>query len=83
MALKVATQGGSPQRRPNMEPIYTHWKNLLVRKLTNPRNILVPKLVRIPRREEGRGNIPRVVALKSSRNKNHPLSMEKLIRGNR
>jgi hypothetical protein len=79
--LKEATQRGTPQGRPNMEPRDTHRKNSLVRKLTNPRNLLVEKLVRIPRREGRRGNIPRVMTLKSSRNPNHPLLMDKLRRG--
>jgi hypothetical protein len=81
MALKVATQGGAPQRRPNMEPRDTRRKNPPVRKLTTPRNPLVEKLVHIPRGKERRGNIPRVMTLKSSRNPNHPPSMEKLRRG--
>jgi hypothetical protein len=76
MALKVATPGESPQRRPNMEPRDTHQENPLVRKLTNPRNLLVEKLVHIPRGKERRENIPRVMTLKISRNLNHPLSME-------
>jgi hypothetical protein len=81
MVLKVATQGGSPQRRPNMEPRDTQWKNPLVRKLTTLQKLLVAKLVHIPRGEERRGNIPRAMTLKSLRKPNHPLSMEKLKRG--
>jgi hypothetical protein len=81
MVLEVATQGGAPQSRPNMEPRDTQWKNPLVKKLTNPRNLLVARLVHIPRREERRGNIPRAMTLKSLRNSNHPLSAEKLRRG--
>jgi hypothetical protein len=81
MVLKVATQGGAPQRRPNMESRDTHWKNPLVRKLKTPRDILVEKLVHIPRGEERRGNIPRAMTLKSLRKPNHPLSMERLRRG--
>ena len=69
MALKVARQGGAPQRRPNMETRDTL------------KNILVDKIVHIPRGKERRGNIPRVMIQKSSRNPNHPLSMEKLRRG--
>jgi hypothetical protein len=64
MAMKVATQG-APQRNPTMERRDTHRKNPLVRKLTTPRNLLVAKLVRIPRRKERRGNILRVTTLKS------------------
>jgi hypothetical protein len=41
MVLKVATQGGAPQERPDMEPRYTHRENPLVRKLTTPRDLLV------------------------------------------
>jgi hypothetical protein len=75
MVLKVATQGGAPQRSPNMDPKDTHQKNLLVRKLTTPRDILVEKLAHIPKGEERRGNIPRAMTLKNSRNPNHPLLM--------
>jgi hypothetical protein len=81
MVLKVATPGGAPQRRPNMEPRDIQWKIPLVRTLTTPRNLLVVKLVPILRQEERRGNIPRVVTLKNSRNPNHPPSMERLRRG--
>jgi hypothetical protein len=81
MVLKVATPGGAPQRRPNMEPRDTHRKNPLVRKLITLRELLVEKIVHIPRGEEIRGNILIVMTLKISRNPNHPLSMEKLRRG--
>jgi hypothetical protein len=64
-----------------MEPRDTQRKNPLVRKLKNPRDILVEKLVQILRGEERRGNIPRAMTLKSLINPIHPLSMEKLIRG--
>jgi hypothetical protein len=81
MVLKVATQGGAPQRRPDMEPRDIQRDNPLARKLTTPRNFLVARLVHIPRREERRGNIPRAMTLRSLINPNHPLSMEKLKRG--
>jgi hypothetical protein len=81
MDLKLETTGEAPQRTPNMEPRDTHRNNPLVRKLTTPRNLLVEKLVHIPRRKERRENIPRVMNLKSLRKTNHPLSMEKLRRG--
>ena len=81
MVLRVATLGGAPQRRPNMEPRDIHWKIPLVRILTTPRNLLVEKLVPILIKEEIRGNIPTVVTLKNSRNPNHLPSMEILIRG--
>jgi hypothetical protein len=80
MALKVATQGGAPQRSSSMDPRDTHQDNPLVRKLTTPRNLLVEKLVFIPRGKERRGNIPRATIFKSSRNPNHPPLMEKLRR---
>jgi hypothetical protein len=83
MVLKVATQGGAPQKSPNMEPRDTQWNNPLVRKLTTLRDILVAKLVHIPKGEEKRGNIPSAMTLKSLRNPNHPLSMEKLGRGDK
>jgi hypothetical protein len=78
MVLKVATPGGAHQRRPNTEPRDIQWNIPLVRTLTTPRNILVEKLVPILRQEEIRGNIPRVMTLKNSRNPNHPPSMERL-----
>jgi hypothetical protein len=53
MVLRVATLGGAPQGRPNMEPRDIH-QNIPLRTLTTPRNILVEKLVPIPRREERR-----------------------------
>jgi hypothetical protein len=81
MVLKVATLGGAPQRRPNMEPRDIQRKIPLVRTLTTPRNILVEKLVPILKQEERRGNIPRVVTLKNSRKPNHPPSMDRLRRG--
>jgi hypothetical protein len=43
-----------------------------VRKLTTPRNLLVEKLVHIPRGKERRGNIPRAMTLKNLRKPNHP-----------
>jgi hypothetical protein len=81
MVLKLATQGGAPQRRPNMEPRDIQRNNPPVRKLTTPRNFLVVRLVHIPRGEERRGNIPRVMTLKILRKRNHSLFMEKLKRG--
>jgi hypothetical protein len=81
MVLKVATQGKTPQRRPNMEARDTHRKNPLVRKLTNLMNLLVEKLVHIPRGEERRGNITRSMTLNSLRNPNPPLSMYKSRKG--
>ena len=80
MVLKVATLGGVPQGRPNMEPRDTHW-NVSLRTLPTPRNHIVEKLVPILREEERRRNIPRVLNLKSSRNLNLPPSMERLRRG--
>jgi len=81
MDLKVATQGGTPERRPNMEPQYIQRKNPLVRKLTTPRDLLIAKLVHIPRGKERRGEILRAMTLKNLRKPNYPLSMEKLKRG--
>jgi hypothetical protein len=80
MVRKVATPGGEPQGRPNMEPRDTH-QNVSLGTLATPRNILVAKLVPILRREERRGNIPRVMTLKSSRKPNQPPSMDRLRRG--
>jgi hypothetical protein len=80
MVLRVATQGGAPQIRPNMEPRDTQQNNPLVRKLTTPKDHLVEKLVHIPRGEERTGNIPRAMTLKSLRKPNHPLSIFKLRR---
>jgi hypothetical protein len=58
-----------------------HSPNIPLRRLETLKNILVEKLVPILRREERRGNIPRVMTLQSSRNPNHPPSMERLRRG--
>jgi hypothetical protein len=41
------------------------------------------KLVRILKGKERSENIPKVMILKSSRNPNHPLSMERLRKGKR
>ena len=65
MSLKVATQGGAPQRKPNMEPRDTHWKNNMVRKMTTPRNILVEKLAHILKGKARSESIPKFVTLKS------------------
>jgi hypothetical protein len=81
MVLKVAKRGRELQGSPNMEPRDTQWNNHLVRKLTTPRNLLVEKLVHIPRGEERRGNITGSMTLKSLINQNHPILMEKLKRG--
>jgi hypothetical protein len=80
MVWKVATLGGEPQGRPNMESRDTHW-NVSLRTLTTLRNLIVEKLVPILKREERRGNTTRVVTLKNSRKPNHPPSMERLRRG--
>jgi hypothetical protein len=47
MVQKVATPGGEPQGRPNVEPRDTH-RNIPLSTLTTPRDILVEKLVPIP-----------------------------------
>jgi hypothetical protein len=47
----------------------------------NYTNLLVAKLVHIPKGKERRGNIPRAMTLKSLINPNPQLSMEKLRRG--
>jgi hypothetical protein len=52
------------------------------RKLTTPRNLLVEKLAHIVKGKARSERIPKVMTLKSSRNTNHPLSMERLQRGN-
>ena len=54
MVLKLATQGGEPQRSSNMEPRDIQQNIPLVRKLTNPRNFLVVRLAHIPIGEETR-----------------------------
>ena len=82
MVRKVATPEGAPQGRTNMDPRDTH-RNIPLRTLTTPRDILVAKLVPNIRRKERRGNIPRVMTPKSLRKPNCPPSMEKLRRGKR
>ena len=81
MVSKVAIQGGTPQRRPNMEPRDIQSNNSLVRKLTTPRNCVVVRLVHIPRGEGRRGNIPRAMTLNILRNPSHPFLMGILKRG--
>jgi hypothetical protein len=77
MALKVAAQEETPQRRPNMDPrgmltLMIHLKNPLVRELTVPRNCPTTRLVHILRGEERGGNIPREMTLKSLRKTKPP-----------
>jgi hypothetical protein len=79
----VATLGGVHQRRSNLEIGDTHRENPLERKLTTPRNRLVEKLAHNLKGKERSEIIPKVMTLKSSRNPNHPLSMEKLRKGKR
>jgi hypothetical protein len=49
----------------------------------NLRDLLVAKLVHILKGKERSESIPKVMILKSSRNPNHPLSMERLRKGKR
>jgi hypothetical protein len=49
--------------------------------LETPRDLLVANLVHIRKGKERSESIPKVMILKSSRNKNHPISMEILRKG--
>jgi hypothetical protein len=79
----VATLGEVPQGRPNLEARDMHQENPLERKLSTLRDILVEKLAHILKGKERSERIPKVMTLKSSRNPNHPLSMERLRKGKR
>jgi hypothetical protein len=79
----VATLRRVPQGRSNLEAGDTHQESPLERKLATLRDLLVAKLVRILKGKERSESIPKVMILKSSRNPNHPLSMERLRKGKR
>jgi hypothetical protein len=79
----VATLVGVPQGRPNLETGDTHHKSPLERKLATLRGLLVPRLTQILKGKERSESIPKSMILKSSRNPNHPLSMERLRKGKR
>jgi hypothetical protein len=74
---------GVPRGRPNLEAGDTHRESPLERKLETPRDLLVEKLTHILKGKERSESIPKVMILKSSRNPNHPLSMEILRKGKR
>jgi hypothetical protein len=59
----------------------THRESPLERKLATLSDLLVEKLVHILKVREISESIPKVMILKSSRNPNHPLSMEILRKG--
>jgi hypothetical protein len=67
----------------NLEAGDAHQKSPLERKLATSRDLLVAKLAHIIKGKERRESIPKVMILKSSRNPNHLLSMERLRRENR
>jgi hypothetical protein len=77
----VATLGGVPRERSNLEAGDSHRESPLERKLETHRDILVAKLSHILKGKERSKRIPKVMILKSSRNPNHPLLMEKLRKG--
>jgi hypothetical protein len=79
----VATLRGVPQGRSNLDVRETHRESPLERKLTTPRDLLVENLVHILKGKEISERIPKVMILKSSRNPNHPHSMEILRKGKR
>jgi hypothetical protein len=51
--------------------------------MATPRGLLVEKLAHVIKGKERSERIPKVVILKNSRKPNHPLSMERLIKGKR
>jgi hypothetical protein len=77
----VATLGGVPRGRYKLETWDTQWKSPLGRKLATPRDLLVEKIAHILKGEERSERIPKVMNLRSLRNPNHPLSMERLRKG--
>jgi hypothetical protein len=79
----VATLGGLPRGRPNLEAGDTHRESPLERKLATVRDLLVAKLAHILKGKETSESIPKFVILKNSRKPNHPLSMERLKKGER
>jgi hypothetical protein len=66
-----------------MEVGDTHWESPLERKLTTPMDLLVEKIAHILKGKDRSESIPGFMVLKSSRNPNHPLSMEILRKGKR
>jgi hypothetical protein len=79
----VATLGGVPRGRSNLEIGDTHRENPLGRKLTTQRDILLAKLAHILKGKGRSKIVPKFMTLKSSRNPNHPLSMVILRKGKR
>jgi hypothetical protein len=79
----VATLGGVPRGRSNLEEGDDHRNIPLERKLTTLRDFLVEKLAHILKGKERSKSIPKFMILKSSRNQKHPISMEILRRGKR
>jgi hypothetical protein len=79
----VATLGGVPQGRSNLETRDTHRENPLERKLATQRDLLVVKIAYILKGKGRNESISKVMTLKSSRNPNHPLLMVRLRKGKR
>jgi hypothetical protein len=72
--------GEVPRRRSNLEARENHRETPLERKLTTPKDLLVAGPTHILKGKERSRRIPKPMVLKSSRNTNHPLSMEILRR---
>jgi hypothetical protein len=79
----VATLGGVPRGRSNLEIGDTHQESPLERKLATPRDLLLEKLAHILKRKERSESIPKVMILKSSIKTNQALSMKRLRKGKR
>ena len=79
----MATLGGVPLGRSNLKTGDTQWESPLERKLTTLRDLLVEKLARILKGKKRSESVPKIMILKSSRQTNHPLSMERLRREKR
>jgi hypothetical protein len=79
----MTTLGEVPRRRPNLEAGDTHRQSPLERKLATLKDLLVAERAHILKGKERSGSIPKIMILKSSRNPNHPLSMERLRREKR
>jgi hypothetical protein len=77
MVMSVATLKESPRERSTPEIRDKHRTIFLERKMVTQRDLLVAKLVLIPKENERSINFPRVIISKISRRPNHLPSMVK------
>jgi hypothetical protein len=74
----VATLGGVPREKYNLETRDKHQTNPLERKLGTQRDLLVVELVHILKENKRNESIPKVTISKNSGRPNHPLSTVRL-----